>query len=937
MNRMKQLYISSLAALILLFSLFPPKAAAGKKTECPDRPVINRVVIEMKGGAGPEHDRLADMAQRIIRLEPGECFSDQALVTSVKLLQETDRFSAIHIPDPDLKGDRTDVRFVLTPTPLIRKISVSGAFPVFQKEVLNQTDYRVGRPFHPDTVEKNARSIETLFKKHGYIRPEVTIRTGKERDLSLPLTIHVEKGEFYRINTVDISGNNRFSDTRLKMLMETVKIPVLGNLFSRFVETDLEKDIRTLTEFYREKDFYNVDVRSNVQKNLAEHKVDIEILIDEGPEYSVDFTGNTAFASIFLKKELVMDKKGNINGFGLRRSLKNIRKKYISAGYPDITLTHETRTFSERGHPARQVTIHIEKNMQHLVSSVDITGNEQFTVEKLKNKVLTSEKGLLWGGVYVKEIVEEDRLALEHFYRSRGFENASVKTETEWQQDSDKNTRNADVTFHITEGAQTKIASIRFKGVSKKEEKSLKDSLSMEPGDPCTKTAIRDEQQKLLSIFAEQGFIYTRIDPLVEKDKSTNHCSVTFSVKKQTRVTVGGSWVFGTFKTDSSALPQENRPREGDAVSFKKYSQFQKNIRETECIRDADFKVLGLKNRIDELFFLTRVQEEKPYFIESSLGFDTQRDAYISVAAGDGNFLGQNRELTLDAAWSGIGYETGAQIKGYDFLDLDIETRFRLFTSKEEKKNQTFGNRSFGSLFSLEREFFKSVTAGSSIGLESKEQYRVDSSLEDDPELYQTRTLFSLSPFLHINRTDSFMKPENGYSADLSTDYTKDIKNNLDHFIRYKAKLKYYRKIAPRLVLAVQGMYGEVVNLAQDSELPEDQLFYLGGSSTVRGYEENKLAVGELEDPAGGKKMASGSIEARIDLWKNWEVPVFIDAGTLLDMRSDAVSEEVKWTVGTGIRYMTPIGPIGLLYGHKLDREPHEAAGRFHFSIGYTF
>lgn len=934
---MKNGYIFSLTALFVLFSLFAPKARADKREQCPDSPVINRVVINMKGTAGPAHDRLFDMARRIIRLEPGECFSDQALVTSVELLRETDRFSAIHIPDPDLEGKQTDIRFVLTPIPLIRKISVSGAFPVFQKEVVNRTDYRVGRVFHQGTVEKNASSIENLLKERGYINPEVTIRTGKKKDLSVPLTIHVEKGEFYRIKNVDISGNTRFSDTRLKMLMETVKLPVLGNLFNRFAEADLKKDIRTLTEFYREKDFYDVDVKSNVKKNPAGHKVDIEILIDEGPEYSVDFTGNTAFASFFLKKELVMDKKGNINGFGLRRSLKNIRKKYISAGYPDAAITHDTRKLAGQERPGRHVTIHIAKNTRYLVSSVKITGNKQFTTEKLKNKVLTSEKGLLWGGVYVKETMEEDRLALEHFYRSRGFDNVSVKTETEWQQDSEKNTRYADVIFHITEGMQAKIASIRFKGVSKKEAKTLKAALSMEPGDPCTKTAIRDEQQKLLSILAEEGFIYTRIDPVVEKDKAANQCTVTFSVKKKTRVTVGGSWVFGTFKTDTSVLPAKNRPRTGETVSLKKYSQFQTDIRETECIRDADFRAAGLKNRADELFFLTHVQEEKPYFIESSLGFDTQRDAYLSVAAGDGNFLGKNRELTLDAAVSGIGYETGAQIKGHDFLDLDIETRFRLFAQEEEKKNQTFGSKSIGSLFSLEREFFKTVTAGASLGIESKEQYQVEEPLKEDPDLYQTRTLVSFSPFLQINRTDSFMKPENGYFAGLSTDYTRDIKSDLDHFIRYKARLKYYRKIAPKLVLAVQGMYGEVINLADDSKLPEDQLFYLGGSSTVRGYQENKLMVDALEDPAGGKKMASGSIEARINLWKNWEVPVFIDAGTLLDMRSDTASEKIKWSVGTGIRYMTPIGPVGLLYGRKLNPEPHESAGRFHFSIGYTF
>ena len=48
-------------------------------------------------------------------------------------------------------------------------------------------------------------------------------------------------------------------------------------------------------------------------------------------------------------------------------------------------------------------------------------------------------------------------------------------------------------------------------------------------------------------------------------------------------------------------------------------------------------------------------------------------------------------------------------------------------------------------------------------------------------------------------------------------------------------------------------------------------------------------------------------------------------------------SDRFRSSVGLGLRYITPIGPMGLLYGHKLDREEGESAGRFHLSIGYSF
>jgi outer membrane protein insertion porin family len=53
--------------------------------------------------------------------------------------------------------------------------------------------------------------------------------------------------------------------------------------------------------------------------------------------------------------------------------------------------------------------------------------------------------------------------------------------------------------------------------------------------------------------------------------------------------------------------------------------------------------------------------------------------------------------------------------------------------------------------------------------------------------------------------------------------------------------------------------------------------------------------------------------------------------------QDSAISESFRDSVGIGLRYMTPVGPIGFMYGHKLDPEPHESPGSFHFSMGYTF
>ncbi len=133
------------------------------------------------------------------------------------------------------------------------------------------------------------------------------------------------------------------------------------------------------------------------------------------------------------------------------------------------------------------------------------------------------------------------------------------------------------------------------------------------------------------------------------------------------------------------------------------------------------------------------------------------------------------------------------------------------------------------------------------------------------------------------------------------------------------------------------GRVGYIQPLGAANSVAEDQLFFLGGISDVRGFEENMLRVDSDDDALGGRTSLSASLEARIDLPANFELAFFLDTGKIDETDQVDALDDFRYAVGTGLRYNTPIGPIGLLYGHKLNPEDGESSGQIHFSIGYTF
>jgi outer membrane protein insertion porin family len=72
-------------------------------------------------------------------------------------------------------------------------------------------------------------------------------------------------------------------------------------------------------------------------------------------------------------------------------------------------------------------------------------------------------------------------------------------------------------------------------------------------------------------------------------------------------------------------------------------------------------------------------------------------------------------------------------------------------------------------------------------------------------------------------------------------------------------------------------------------------------------------------------------------LGSDFELSFFYDIGSIRNAVVNEGSDEFRSSIGMGLHYFTPIGPVGVYYGHKLDRKPGESAGRFHFTLGFRF
>ncbi|MFP4388676.1 MAG: outer membrane protein assembly factor BamA [Desulfococcaceae bacterium] len=932
-------WIGWLFAFLLLISGTGMAAEGEPAPESGAEPVVERIVVDIPEG-GPEAQDLTEMARSLIYLREGEPFSPRRFQQSVDALRKSGLFRKIDIPDPDFESDRITLTFRLVPFPRIKDIKIDGGFPLLEREILGAMTVFTGDAYRESAMEASEEGLKDLFRRQGFVDPKIDL-VGERDPEGRSYVVHVKihKGRFYQVKDVAIEGNQAFSEFRLELRLSTSKAALLPGGMGRFIEEEMEADRKNLLEFYRKHHYPEAEVAADVEKDKEKATARVRFIVEEGPRYDIDFEGNEAFWNWQLKKELVLFDRGNAGGLGMRRSINNIEEKYREDGFLQVRVQTEEETERTESGAVRRIRIRIEEGPQSVVESVAVKGAETVAEGEVRGQILTRTPGILAEGGYVPSVVDDDRKAIRALYRKEGYLDVEVETDADRGDVDEEGRRPVSVAYQIQEGIQTRVEAVRIEGLTAVPASEAQAELALRPGEPYREFMISSDENTLSAMISERGYPHVSVTGRAEISEDGRRAEVTYRVTQGPYVETGDIYFTGNFDTREHVLRQEVDLKPGEPFSLKDYLETERNLREIGALEAVYYTPLGLEEKADRVNLLVAVEERKPYLFEIGAGYDTAREFFVQGSFENRNLLGLNLRGWVSGEYSGIGYRAETGLTEPRLLGSRIETTASVFAEELEELNQNFGVRAYGAQLGFRRAFGLFVDGSLNFRYESREQYTLDDGPipAEDAALFERRSVLVATPALVFDSTDSFVRPTRGARISASVDISKGLKNSLDDFFKYRLDGRYYYSPLDRLTFAVRGRYGFIDPFDTGSNIPDDQLFFLGGIGDVRGFKENRLRFDADGDPVGGEEVLLGSVEARVDVGFNFEWALFYDVGSVREPTADFGSDDFRSAVGTGLRYHTPIGPIGLLYGHKLDPKENESAGRFHFSIGYSF
>lgn len=943
-SRLRQaasLAAAALAIQIVLAVIRPGAAEDAFPMASPVKdPVVGRIEVEILAPPGNDADRWEKIARNLIFLEEGHPFSDVRFSQSVSALNRSRLFASIEIPDPDWSDIPITMVFRLRPFSRIKDISIAGGFPLLEREILNQMTIYTGDAYIPEKIDEQAGYLEEFFRTEGYIDPKVSLTAERDpKDAHYSVHVEIEKGPYYEITRVRTRGNEYFSGMRLLFRLNTWQSSMMIGGATRLIEKKFDQDENTIRQFYWKRGFCEAAVETRIKRTEDRKNARITFHIEEGPRYDVEITGNDAFRGRKIKRELVIYEDGNINDFGLRRSIRNIETLYREAGYQDVRVYTEEETHQENGYPERKIELIIREGLRYIVDRISVRGNENVSTDTVMEQMITAGPGFLHAGEYVPETLNGDMAAIESFYKERGYLEASIDSRVSTRRGEDGKTMLVDVDVDIFEGPRTIISGIRIENLDVFDESEAMDFLVIDSGAPYREHRVRESRNALASAISEKGYPHVRVDTETSMTPDGTGAEVVFRVDQGPYVEMGTLFFTGNFHTREKTIKRQARIDSGEPFSLSEALQAQRNIRNINALEAARFQTIGLEEKAERVTLLGEINEKKPYFFQFAAGYDTVREFYFNTGGGTINLLGRNKELRSFLEMSMIGYKGEIGYTEPNLFNTRIVADASVFTEKIEERYKNFGIRSTGASVNFSRPLTSEISVRLGFLYDHRDQYRTDDTPipPEDEDQYRSRTVVVTTPGITYNKVDSFVRPTRGVRASTSVGVSRGLDNDLDNFFKYRINTRYYYTPFNRLTMALMGQAGYIDPYGKQETIPEDQLFFLGGTMNVRGFSENRLRTDEDRDPVGGRTSLMGTVEARYDIGRNFEMALFYDTGTIRHTMRDAKDDDWRSSAGIGFRYHTPIGPIGLMHGWKLDRREGESPGAYHFTIGYTF
>ncbi len=822
----------------------------------------------------------------------------------------------------------------------------------------------LGEPFREGALKEGIARLESALHDEGLYRATVTYDLHPDPDTrQMDVNIHVVPGPRAKIGAIIVRNKTQYSDAevlrRAKIANKKGKTELTSALLTRSRDR--------LRTFLVDQGYLGASTLITPGAyDAASNKVPLTLDITAGPRIDVEVNG-ARMSKGERKKLLPIYAEGAVDEDLLQEGRRNIRDYFQRQGYFNADVEVSSQANDAKGE--QSIVYNITRGDRFKLVGISIDGNHYFDRALITDRLQLQTASFAASGRYSQQLMRADADAIQSLYQTNGFLNAQVTPEVDDKTAGKKN--HLIVKFHIVEGPQTTISELHIVGNSAVSTQDLLAVTGSTQGQPFSEAGVASDRNNILAYYYNDGFPQATFVEQLLTNAGPDKIGLIYHITEGPRIEVAKVLLTGYQYTRPGIIARqvevhaEGPLREGDVV-------------------DSERRLynLGIFNRVQiasqnpdgtdqDKTVVVETREGNRYTVGYGGGFEVQRIAGANsnpngttleasprgiFEIARANMFGRAQTLSFTGRASTLEYRATGNYSASNFLtDRSLTLQFTAYADKSQDVDTFTSTRFQGGMDLVEKlsasssfvyqYFYRRVKASNLNSTINPEQI---------PLLSQPTLVSGFGITYARDRRDNPADASTGSfnTIDLS-DAIKKIGSSAD-FLRLSFQNSTFYPFGRAFVFARSLHFGYEQpwdgTVAPDdpscavscNTIPLPERFFAGGGASLRGFSLNQAGPRDPVTgfPIGGLALLTFNQELRFPMrlpfvGNRLGGTLFYDGGNVY---SDVNHVTLRWksptitdlnyfshTVGFGVRYPTPVGPVRFDIGYQLNPAQYQA------------
>lgn len=640
-----------------------------------------------------------------------------------------------------------------------------------------------------------------------------------------------------------------------------------------------------------------------------------------------------------LYSQLGIKKGDSYDETKLNRAKLVIKTILEYQGYYGTVVESEIKEVGNDG--AYAITFNVNQGENIIIKNATYDGREKLKVKDLEELSANRARqfmGWMWGrndGKLKLADLEYDGARVQDAYMRKGYLDASV---SQAFVDANFSDYSANLYYKIKEGGRYKVSGIKIiLHMPVIEESELRKGLKIKKGEYFNIEDVRADVESIRQKIADLGYAFARVNPDLDKDQDNAEVKVVYLIQVGQKVKIHDVIISGNSRTADRIIRRELLLAPGDTYKLTDLKESENALKRLGYF--GKVKIEERRVSEDSMDLLVDVEETRTGELMFGLGYGSYDKLMVNASIRERNLFGTGQSGQLYADWSYRRQLANLTLSNPRVLDSKYSASLSGFHSLYW--NWDYREQTTGTSITSGRLLTNTLRASLGYTISTTRVLDFyDSKLEGLYKQYLTMDnplKLAISPSLYFDNTDDYYFPKNGAIISAYVEYAG--LGGDEKYTKLYGKMALYYHLKSLFGVDLIARYKTQVGaIFEQGYVPITSKFYMGGISSVRGYQISSLTP---RDPSGqirigGNYMMTHSAELSYGILEKAQMrlALFADYGMI---GVSSFNETIRASWGLSVEWISPMGPIVLVFPRPINPQPGDRTSTFEFTMGTRF